>query len=156
MKKVLREYSKSPTRESSSCKLSKTQMWIPSMSGVSETAACPPSPITDDPSLYRLPRSSLSSRQQLFQPVHPMPASVCHLLYYTCSTVLFKVLYCKLKNVFFSFCVFGFFMYYLCEKYNKHTIVYDYITDHVSWVPGLILLNLQTHSWKRTYSYVGD
>ena len=37
MKKVLREYSKSPTRESSSCKLSKTQRWIPSMSGVSGT-----------------------------------------------------------------------------------------------------------------------
>lgn len=30
------------------------------------------------------------------------------------TAVLFKVLYCKIKNVFFL-CLF--FMYYLCEKY---------------------------------------
>ena len=31
-------------------------------------------------------------------------ALVCQLLY--CTTVLFKVLYCKIKNIFFIFCVF--------------------------------------------------
>ena len=35
------------------------------------------------------------------------------------TTVLFKVLYCKINNVFFIFCVSLFFMYYLCEKYYK-------------------------------------
>ena len=42
-----------------------------------------------------------------------------------CTTVLFKVLYCKIKNVFFIFCLFV--MYYLCEKYYKPiTVQYLY------------------------------
>ena len=36
---------------------------VPSTSGVSETAACPPSPIADDPSALPSPTSSPSSRQ---------------------------------------------------------------------------------------------
>ena len=56
-------------------------------------------------------------------PASPPPVSdspclftrcICRLLYY--PTVLFKVLYCKMKNV-FIFCLF--FMYYLCERYYK-------------------------------------
>ena len=69
-----------------------------------------------------------------------MPAPVCQLLY--CSTVLFKVLYCKIKNVFFIFCVCLFFMYYLCEKYYKPITVQYYIAD---WVPRLTLLDLWTN-----------
>ena len=78
-----------------------------------------------------------------------MPAAVCQLLYWT--TVLFKVLYCEIKNV---FCFL--FMYYLCEKYYKPMTVQYYIADGVSWVPRLTLLDLQTRSWKATCSYVGD
>ena len=77
------------------------------------------------------------------------------------SLVLFKVSYCKIKNVFFIFCV-CVFMYYLCEKYYKLIIVQYYMVDSVSWVPRLNLLDLTnkldlgTRSWNGTRSYVGD
>ena len=80
------------------------------------------------------------------------------LLYYT--TLLLKVLYCKIKNVFFIFCVF--FMYYLCEKYHKPIIVQYNLANCVSWVPTLALLDLTnkldlwTCSRNRTCLYVGD
>ena len=45
-------------------------------------------------------------------------ALVCQLLYRT--TVLSKVLYCQIKNVFFILCV---FTYNLCEQYYKPIIV---------------------------------
>ena len=60
------------------------------------------------------------------------------------TTILFKVLYCKIKNVFFIFCV-CFFMYYLCEKYYKLITVQYYIANCVNWVPRLTLLDVQTH-----------
>ena len=77
-------------------------------------------------------------------------APVCQLLY--CTTVLFKVLYCKILNVFFIFCV-CFLMYYLCEKYYKPITgqyykpisVQYFIADCVSWVPGLTLWNFRTN-----------
>ena len=101
--------------------------------------------------------------------VHVSPTSVCRgCVYFTvwyCSTVVqclyFKpemsrskhksisdvadttVLYCEIWNVFFIF-VYLFFMYYLCEKYYKPTIVLHYIADCVSWVPRLTLLGLWT------------
>ena len=59
-----------------------------------------------------------------------------------CTTVLFKVLYCKNKNVYFL-CLF--FMYYLCEKYYKLITVQYYVADCVSWVPRLTLLDLWTN-----------
>ena len=37
-----------------------------------------------------------------------------------------------------------FLMYYLCEKYKPVTVQH-YISDCVSWVPRLTLLNLQTN-----------
>ena len=67
-------------------------------------------------------------------------APVCQLLYGT--TLLFKVLYCKVKNVFFIFC---FVTYYLCEKHYKPVIVQDYTTNRVSWLPRLTLLDLGTN-----------
>ena len=42
-----------------------------------------------------------------------------------------------------SLCLF--FMYYLREKYYKPITVQYYIADCVSWVPRLILLDLQTN-----------
>ena len=61
------------------------------------------------------------------------------------TTVLFKVLYCKIKNIFFTFCVCSFFTYYLCEKYYKPITVQYSIANCVSWVPRLTLLDLQTN-----------
>ena len=58
-----------------------------------------------------------------------------------CTIVLFKVLYGKIKNVFFL-CLF--FMCYLCEKYYKPIRVQYFIADCVSSVPRLTLLDLQT------------
>ena len=60
-------------------------------------------------------------------------APVCHMLF--CTIVLFKVLYSKIKNVFFIFCLF--FMYYLCEKYYKPIRVQYFIADCVSSVSRL-------------------
>ena len=59
------------------------------------------------------------------------------------TTVLFKVLDCKIKNV--SFIFLCFLMYYLCEKYYKPIVVQYYITNCVSWVPSLTLLGLRTN-----------
>ena len=70
-------------------------------------------------------------------------AKKCQLLY--CTIVLFKVLYCKIKNVSFIFCICLFFMYYLCEKYYKPITVQYYIANCVSWVPRLTLLDLRTN-----------
>ena len=75
--------------ERASCS-SKEPEPVPSMSGVSEIAACSLSHIADDPSALPSPTSSSSSNQSLFLPVRSMPAPVCQLLY--CTTVLFKVL----------------------------------------------------------------
>ena len=36
-------------------------------------------------------------------------------------------------------------MYCLCEKYYKLVTVQYYVADFVIWVPGLTLLDLQTH-----------
>ena len=95
----------------------------PSTSGVSEIAPCPLSPIADNPSALPSPTSSPSSSQELSWPVHSMPASVCQLLYHT--TVLFKVLYCKIKNVFFIFCVC--FLCIICVKSIINLLQYSTI-----------------------------
>ena len=120
---------------------------VPSTPGVSEIAACPPSPVADNPSALPSPTSSPSSSQYLFLPVPSMPAPVCQLLY--CTAVHFKVLYCKIKHVFFIFRVC--FLYYLCEKYYKPITVQHYLADYVSWVPRLTLLDLRTNwTYERT------
>ena len=71
--------------------------------GMSEIAAHPPSPIADNPSALASPTSTPSS-QKLFLAVHLIPAPACQLYY--CTTVLFKVLYRKIKKAFFIFVVF--------------------------------------------------
>ena len=108
------------------------------MTGVSEMAACPPSPVADDPSSLTSPTSSPSARQSPFLPVHSMPAPGYQLLY--CTAELFKVLCCQIKSVFFIF-VCLFVIYHLYKKcYNPITVQY-YIVDCVSWVPRLTLLD---------------
>ena len=54
-------------------------------------------------------------------------------------------------------------MYYFYEKYYKPITAQYYITNGVSWLPRLTLLDLneqkldlQIHSWNGTHSYVGD
>ena len=78
-------------------------------------------------------------------------------LYTSCCTVLYKVLYWKIKNVFVCFYVL--FMW----KYYKPITVQYYTADSVSWVPRLVLfaalknkLNLWMYSHNRTHLYVGD
>ena len=44
------------------------------------------------------------------------------------TTVVFKVLYCKVKNVLFFVLV----LYVLCEKYYKPITVQDHVADCVS------------------------
>ena len=63
-------------------------------------------------------------------------APVCQLLY--CTTVLFKVLYCKIKMFYFLHL---FFTYYLCEKIYKSITVQSYVASCVSWVPRRTLLD---------------
>ena len=96
---------------------------VSSASGMSETAACPQSPSADGRSALPPPSPLPSSSQYLFLPVHLMPAPVCQS--YCTTTVLFKVLYCKIKNVAFIFC--ACFVYYLCEKYYKPITVPIYL-----------------------------
>ena len=78
---------------------------VPLMSGMKEIAACPLSPIADDPS------------------AHSMPAPVFQLLH--CTTVLFEVLYYKIKNVSFIFCVC--FLCVICVKSIINLLQYSTI-----------------------------
>ena len=96
------------------------------MSGVNETAACPPPPIADNP-------SSIS---------HQFTA-VCQLLYYT--TVLFKVWNYKIKNVLFL-CVLVFYVLFVLKKkcYEPSAIQY-YTANGASRVLRLTLLVLRTN-----------
>lgn len=59
-----------------------------------------------------------------------VPAPVRQLLH--CTTVLFRVLSCKFKKVFF-FYVFD-FMYFLSEKYYKSITIQYYVASYVSRV----------------------
>ena len=65
----------------------------------------------------------------------------------SCTTVLFKVLYCNTKNTLF----FVFIIYYLWEKCYKLVVVQYYIADCVSCVPRLTLLDLWTN-WTCGYT----
>ena len=90
-----RRYRKSPTHKTSSYILSKMWTRIPSTFGLSNTSAYPPSPIVDNPSVHHLP------------PPLPPPDSNVLLAFWPhascCTTVLFKVLYYKVKNGFSLF-----------------------------------------------------
>ena len=88
---------------------------VPSMSGLCNIAACILSPIANDPSSSTISHPSPSSTQELVFSVYLISTPVCQLLY--CTTLLFKVLYCKIKNV-LSF-VFIFYVLYLCDRMLK-------------------------------------
>ena len=83
----------------------------PSTSGVSEVAACPPSPIADDPSALPSPTSSPVSNSCLLTRCQPFYASRNIVLLYFSR-------YCTVRFKTSVFCVCS-FMYYLCEKDYK-------------------------------------
>ena len=130
------------------------------MSGVSEVAACPPSPCwwSFSSTISHL-LSILKSITLLACSLDVSPCIPAAVLY---STVLFKILYCKIRNVSFIFCICLFFMYYLCEEHYKLITMQYHIANCVSWVCRLILLDLGTNwtykrcSWNETRSYVRD
>ena len=73
--------------------------------------------------LYHLP-PSLLLHQQLFLPVHSMLVPVRQLL--CCTAVLFKAQHCRVKSVFFTFCVCLFIIYYCVIKcYKPITVLYS-------------------------------
>ena len=128
------QYSKFPTYKRSSCTLSKMWTCIPSVSDVREIAAYPLSPIAEGPSI---PPSShclhrpVSISSHLFTQCQPL----------RCTTILFKALYCKIKDALF----FVSFIYYLCkESYKSITGQYS-IATCVSWVSRITLLDLQMY-----------
>ena len=116
-KNILNTYTISSLQEPSSCELSKRRTCFPSMSGVSDTAACPPSHTADDPSALPPPTSSPSSSQYLFLPVHAMPAAVLHYCNFQ-STVLYD------ENC-FIFC--GFLKCTICVKSIINLLQYSTI-----------------------------
>ena len=104
---------------------------VPLTSGMSETAARPPSPVADDPSTLPSPTSS---SQWLFLPLDAslwMPGIGLLQWYFS--------RYCtvRLKMIYFL-CLF--FMYYLCKKHYKPVAVQHCIVDCISWVPRLTFL----------------
>ena len=118
---------------------SKEPEQVPSMSGMSETVACPPSPVAEILQLYHL--------QPPLPPLVSNPSclfTLCQPLYASCCTVLlYFSRYCTVRLKMFSLflCLLG-FMYYLYEKYYKPITVQYYIADCVSWVARLTLLDL--------------
>ena len=140
-------YCESPTYEPSSCELSKMQMCVHMSSHVSpimQLALC--LLLLMILQLYHLPPplpSPLINSSFLFTRYQS--------LYASCCTVLFRVLYCEIKNVVFIFCI-CFFMYCLCEKYYKLIIVQYCTANCVSWVPRLTLFDLQTN-WTEEHAF---
>ena len=89
-----------------------------------------------------------------------MPSPVSQLLYYT--TVLFKALRYKIKNISSIFCACLFLLAIICVKSYKPIASQYYTAECVSWVPVVTLLDLTNkldlgmHSRKGTHTFVGD
>ena len=98
---------------------------MPSMSDVSEIAACPPSPIANDASAIPSSTSSPFSKSITLLPCSP-DASPCMptvgLYYCTFQAII------RLKIFSLFFCVF-FLMYYFCEKHCKPITVQYYTAN---------------------------
>lgn len=132
---------KFPIHKPSSCSLSK--MWT---SGMRKTAACPHLLL-----LTVLP----STTSQLLSLLQSVTLLACLKAKLCCTTLLFKVMQYKIKNVFFVcvclflllLCVYvcSFLMYYVCANYYKPITEQYCIADSVTWIPRLNLLDFQTN-----------
>ena len=83
---------------------------VPSTSGMSETAACPPSPVADDPSALPSPTvlpPPVSNSSCLFTQCQPLYANCCTVLLYFSR-------YCTVRLKCFTFCVC--FLCIICVK----------------------------------------
>ena len=107
---------------------------MPSVSGMSEVAACRLSPIADDPSALSSPTSSPTSSVTLS--VCSLDARCSSQLLY-CTTILFKAMNHLVKNVYFFCLLFVYYFDYITVQY--------YTADCISWVPRLILLDFGTN-----------
>ena len=58
------------------------------------------------------------------------------------GTMLYFSSYCTVRLKMFYFLSVYLFMYYLCEKHYKSIPVQSYMTDYITWVPRLTLLDL--------------
>ena len=108
------EYSMSPTYEPLNFELPKISTCVPSVSGVTDIAACPPSLTADDPSALPSPTSYPSpvhNSSCLFTRWQPLCASCWTILLYFSR-------YCTVRLKMFPL-FFVLFIYYLCEKYYK-------------------------------------
>ena len=63
-----------------------------------------------------------------------MSGSKCKSYGVASTSVLFKISYCKIKNIYFLFAFY--------DKYYKPITVQYYTADCVTWVPPLTLLDL--------------
>ena len=74
-----------------------------------------------------------------------MPAPVCQLLY--CSTVLLKVLYCKIKNSLFFVCFYVLFMWKVSQTYYS-IVLCSQLCRRRQWHPTPGLLPGKSHGRK--------
>ena len=123
---------------------------VSSVSGMSDIAACPPSPTDDHPSPLPLPTLLPSPVSNSSLLVHVVPALVCQLLYCMSFSGCYTL---RLKCFIFCVCI---FMYYLSEKYYKSVTLQYSVANCASWVPTLTSLDLQMCSWIRTCSFTAD
>ena len=118
---------------------------IPSISGLSETAAYPPSPIADDPSALPSPTSSVSRSSGLFTQCRPLCAS-------SCAVLLYISRYCTVRFKMFSFFFFKLFVGKVLQT-NNNTALYSQLCQlgtEANFVGPMNKLDLQTQSQNRT------
>ena len=117
MTKILEPKYQKTTYEPWSLDLSKMRTCIPSVLGVSEIAACPPSPVADGPSA--LPSAHPSALPPPLPPAVSNPSCLftwCQSLYASCCTaLLYFAGYCtvrlKLFSLFFNVCFYVLFVW---------------------------------------------
>ena len=85
-----------------------------------------------------------------------LPTPVCQLL--CCTTILFKALDCKIKNVFFIFCLFFVDILFVLQAYDStSTIQLTVLVGDLANFGGLTnRLDLPMCSWNGTHPYVRD
>ena len=144
---LILRYNKSPRYEPSSCTLWKMQRCVPSTSGINDMAACPPSPIADDPSALPSPASSPSlisnsSSCAFWQPLYAgyCPVQLYFWRYYTGRL--------KMLSLFF---VFFFYVLFLCIHIIVYIILICYIFVHIILCVYIIAYNILLYTYYFMY-----